>query len=136
MKNKASAAIETSNAGHRHFVSVLENVLSILQPDNGQAISEEAKAANLFDSLSIEEPSAEAAAAGASSSAKTTKAPPAAEYDIQQTAEDSIFAILALFKDVNEVRQYVMSLWKDYRSGQLDVMSAAVTTDTAFSLLR
>ena len=39
------------------------------------------------------------------------------------------------FKDVNKIRDYVKQLWLDYRSDKLDVMSAAVTTDTAFTLL-
>ena len=37
---------------------------------------------------------------------------------------------------MNDTRDYIKEVWRDYRNGLLDLMSAAVTTDTAFTLLK
>ncbi|KAK5125541.1 hypothetical protein LTR85_000652 [Meristemomyces frigidus] len=124
-KSKSSAAVQAANAGHRHFIAVLEEVLTILKPEDDK----QTELPNMFEALTVEE-TLEVAEAN-----EPAPATDANQYELQTTGEDIVFAILSFFKDVNEVREYLQGVWTDYRQGKVDVMSAAVTTDTAFVLL-
>lgn len=58
------------------------------------------------------------------------------EYDIEMSEEGRIFAVSSFFKDFNDIREYLHTVWTDYCKGKLDIMSAAVTTDTALGTNR
>jgi hypothetical protein len=75
--------------------------------------------------------------ADATPSAKPKKPKkPTHEYELEVSHEDIMFEVFIFFKEVNNLSGYVQSLWKDCREGKLDLMSAAVTTDTAFNMLK
>lgn len=137
-KSRSSATVQAATAGHRHFITVLEAVLTIFDSSSKDTDDLTSEATNLFDALTVEEPSdaAEAEPAAANLKKKGSSANEAAEYELQTTSDDIVFTIFSFFKDVNDVRQYLQGVWKDYRQGKVDAMSAAVTTDTAFTLLK
>ena len=123
---------------HRHFISVLEEVLDILEAaatpelhDGGTALN------NLFEALTVEEAEEDAGSPlPALTGTKTSKKQPQSEYELEAVPLDDVFTIFTFFKDLNVARGYIEGVWRDYRNGRLDVMSAAVTTDTAFTLLK
>lgn len=47
-----------------------------------------------------------------------------------------MFAVLAFLNDFAQIRKLIRQVWKDYLDGHLDLMSAAVTTDTAYGIIR
>ena len=136
-KSKSSAAAQAADAGHRHFISVLEDVLNILRPAKPTDETDAAPLVNQFEALTVEGPTSPGGSSPPTAGKKAAKRAELTEYDIESSAAvENIFAIFAFFKDVNEVRQYLQTVGTDYRGGKLDIMSAAVTTDTAFTLLK
>lgn len=131
-----------SQATHRHFISILEQVLDILAPssaapsDAPQATAG-ADLTNMFAALQVEEPSLDSdAATPASAKAKAKKQPPR-EYEIEDSAsEDALFAVLGFLKDFGEIETLVMQTWMHYRDGRLNLMAASVTTDTAYGIIK
>ncbi|WPG97910.1 Hypothetical protein R9X50_00069300 [Acrodontium crateriforme] len=123
--------------GHRHFIGVLKEVLSILSPQatNDDENEHDASVANLFELLTLEEPTETEAT---STSKKAPKNAESFSYNVDQSdlEAESIFALFAFFNDVNEIRDHVQKLWADYRDSKIDSMAVAVTTDTAFMMLR
>lgn len=59
-----------------------------------------------------------------------------AVYTPEIDLEEGLYRVLAFYTDVHEVRDYVKELWENYRDGKTDLISAAVTTNTALELLR
>lgn len=134
---KRTAALDKANAGHRHFVTVLDTVLAIFQPKHEHSAAETKGLTNLFEALTVDEITADDGEMNPTTPPTASKvASSSLEYDLEPNAEDKMFRIFSLFKDVNEVREYIRGVWRDYRDGRVDVMSAAVTTDTAFVLLK
>jgi hypothetical protein len=133
---------QASDARHLYFVSVLEQVLEILAPQSsvsGNKPQESAgiKLANTFEALQVEETLPDLGAAEASSSKKTSKSPPTQEYEIEgSSASYSLLAILGFLKDYEGVERVVKEAWKHYRDGNLDLLAASVTTDTAYGILK
>lgn len=130
-----AAAFEKNSAGHRHFIKVLEEVLDILSQSREvpEAMDYNSALSGMFAALQVEEPVSEGAA--------PTRTPkqalkPAVQYELETTDSDHAFAIFAFFADINEIRDYLKTVWKDYRDGKLDGMTAAVTTDTGFNQIR
>lgn len=137
---KKQAAKEKGDAGHQHFITVLETVLSTLhvaqEPETQEADAPRSME-NMFALLAVEEPpESPSSTSGKEAATKPSKSASTVHFELEQTEEDAMFAIAMFFKDVNAVRKNIQGVWKDYREGKVDVMSAAVTTDTAFTLLR
>ncbi|KJY01731.1 hypothetical protein TI39_contig279g00064 [Zymoseptoria brevis] len=139
-EQKEQAAKEKGDAAHHHFITVLETVLSTLhaaqEPETQEADAPRSME-NMFALLAVEEPSeSPPSTSGKKAATKPSKSASTMQFQLEQTEEDAIFAIATFFKDVNAVRKNIQGVWKDYREDKVDVMSAAVTTDTAFTLLR
>ena len=49
---------------------------------------------------------------------------------------DMFLELYCLFEDLRSMRSFLHSTWSDYAAGTLDLMSASVTTNTAFDLVR
>ncbi|PPJ52777.1 hypothetical protein CBER1_11191 [Cercospora berteroae] len=126
-----------SNAGHRHFIEVLEQVLNILDPSISNSkdagIGEEASLPNMFDGLTIEEPTS-----GDIPAVNTTQqtAKNKVYYEPESDDFDAAFAVFTFFDDLRSIREFIGDIWVDYANGKLDVMSAAVTTDTGFRWMK
>ncbi|MCJ1287916.1 hypothetical protein MMC26_007268 [Xylographa opegraphella] len=142
---------EADNKKHSHFANVLEDILKALEPcfppatPQSEALAEskdEISWANRFELLAVDqmpitEPSTECARPET-----TSELPHSAKvvYEIDTSEEDSveerIFATYCLFEDLKQLRQFLTELWTDYHSGKVDLMTASVTTNTAFDLVR
>lgn len=133
--NAATAKVFESNIAHRHFIMILEQVLDILDPSNlkAQESGNGTDVSNVFNALAIEEPASEGTAPPELPPQKSTDH---VYYEPESDDSDQAFAVFAFFDDLNSVREYISDVWVDYAKGQLDVMSAAVTTDTGFRMIK
>lgn len=134
LRNEDTAADD----GHRFFVSVLEEVLRILQSAPNVTVKEEAPSLkNLFEALKLQETEEDdEATVHAPTENTSTKKADRPKFELETNQSEKFFAIFAFFKDMNDIRDYIKSVWDDYLNHRLDIMSAAVTTDTAFTLLK
>ncbi|KAF7186234.1 hypothetical protein HII31_12476, partial [Pseudocercospora fuligena] len=144
-KSKQARA-NAPDAGHRHFIKVLEQIIVILQSESEDSIDPD-DVTNVFSALTLEEPATEDETASAAPKDDETDN---GEYELEFVELDDIIKIFlpvtrllttfvssfAFFKDINELREHIHGLWQDYRLGKLDLMSAAVTTDTALGIMK
>ncbi|KAJ3005442.1 hypothetical protein HKX48_000683 [Thoreauomyces humboldtii] len=49
---------------------------------------------------------------------------------------EDLFSFYVFFQDLARIREFLAGLWKDYRDKKIDLVTAAVTTNTAFEVLR
>ncbi|PVH87784.1 hypothetical protein DL98DRAFT_509345 [Cadophora sp. DSE1049] len=139
---------ETAADNHRHsyFISLMEKVLSVLHPcfavfaaaKSSEVVSPDnifESLQNRFAALEVEEPV----------EPQIGPEPKAAVTDVviyelenskdqQVKNEERLFAIFCLFDDLARIRTFVLDLWKQYKVGKLDLITASVTTNTAFQL--
>lgn len=128
---RKDAAARAARDGHQHFISVLEDVLSILRPSDLDDVMED-DLSNVFAALHVEETNSEDPVPARSKTAKSAKPK---EYEIEIESDEPTFAIFSFFKDFNDIRTHLQGVWADYRSGKLDLMAASITTDTAFNMI-
>ena len=137
-------------AGHEHFIKVLENVEMTF--NSVDAVPESRKSAkagkngvasvsNRFDSLALEEGEEEEDVADITlPEAPRPPRPVVVTSKLVVAPEASraegIIAVLAFFADVHSIRSYLDGTWREYKDGQIDIISAAVVTNTALELLR
>jgi hypothetical protein len=140
------------NTTHNYFIDVLERVLQILYPSapeaelfSSPAAEEILDVARDFGILSIEESEVEAIKPDATSkSAVSMTTRPSAstkpnpiEYEIEFEIGDNdetYFALFCFFTDLKAIRDFILNLWRDYRAGQIDLVTASLTTNLAFGL--
>ena len=92
---------------------------------------------NRFAGITLYEPSPEYL------DAPDIERPTAAEHDdalyeaeVQTGIEDALFALTALINDMNQVKAHLEWIWSNYKSGNFDLVAAAIATNTAIDLVR
>ncbi|WWC86002.1 uncharacterized protein L201_000873 [Kwoniella dendrophila CBS 6074] len=50
--------------------------------------------------------------------------------------EELIIRVLAFFEDMHDIRDEIVAIWERYKSRQIDLITASVTTNTALELLK
>jgi len=153
-----TAAEETSNRAHRHFITVLQEIYDTLsaarmkqkeaRPVRPSAASfttrseTEAKTSltSLFESLGLEEPSANPLSDALQASpeevmVETSVPDEGASLELDEQAEKE-FALWCVLKDLKEIRDYIRSIWADYAEGKLSFMVASTITNAAFGMMR
>ena len=157
-KSAASIGIEESNQSHAYFLGILERTREILKsrmppetiddflskPPSGssdQATSDpqaNGQISNTFDNLDIQEPSQKFLDAPNVEPATIDKA--AQESDIQVEAQQSIeeqyLASHCLFQDIKYLRSLLRQLWAAYKDGDIALVAASITTNTAIDFVR
>ncbi|EPQ27820.1 uncharacterized protein PFL1_04565 [Pseudozyma flocculosa PF-1] len=142
---------------HLHFISVIEEALALLEDlvpkhkDSGAAATATADAAtdgrdssfsadkNRFGLLDIEEvedlpdidlpPPPRPAAAG-----RATQ--PSAVYSLEEDEDEVLFYVIAFYRDLHNLREYLMQTWADYRRGKISLVTASIVTNTALEAIR
>ena len=150
-KGKEQHQVDVS---HRHFIQVLEKVLHTLEPKAASAnvpvsTSPNHEAAhmedgvdgmaNLFDILSTDDTTLNESADGASIPHQgdgQSKPPGTVKYVWAPTDEEVYFALYCFFDDLDQLRGYLSDLWTFYKDGSVDLVTASVTTNTAFELVQ
>ncbi|KAG4435219.1 hypothetical protein IFR05_009295 [Cadophora sp. M221] len=143
---------KTSNETHRFALDIFKKVLEILLPQsamqhqgqsrtetnlgekNGRHVSLDL--ANGFEGLDVEDlPSGLEYISDVPIVKKLPVKRPERKYGIEEAAADYAMGVFFFFQDLNKVRDYLKSLWQDYRDGKVDLVSASVTTNCAFELI-
>ena len=142
---------------HLHFADVLQRTLQALLPveelrkgDGKQSTdlsgAEPAKGdlANAFSLLKVDEAEDEdfdplTTPVPAESGEKKASAPQKVRYVVDTEDDDGeewFFALHCFFFDMHELRIFISVLWSIYKTGQIDLATVAVTTNTAYDLMR
>jgi hypothetical protein len=140
------------NEGHQHFINVLEEAFSILKPlapkeqvdkirTKHTSITRKNIPENKFDNLVLEDadesPTEDVTQpTGNPAPLKPPTADVIYEQDATENEEEFRFASYCLIKDLNDLRQYLLGLWRRYRWKEIDLAVAAATTNMAIILVR
>jgi hypothetical protein len=140
-----------SDSQHKRFVAILEEVRNELSPRTSQDLHHqgdssekqlEAVMLNRFEALEIEEPSVEDdTATRVPSTLATSKAPTeSVGYTLMEddsyNMHDAVTALDQHLEDLNSIRCVINEIWQNYRTGGCDLISAALTSNTAMTLAR
>lgn len=127
--------------GHAYFISVLEEVFATLNARlpkeirNQKTDDEEAnQLANLFEHLDLEEPKENDAQSWLPAQLQSPKTP-TDTYEIEILEEDIKFTIFCFLKDATDIRLFVRRTWRQYRDGRITLETAALTMNSAISLI-
>ncbi|KAK2792486.1 hypothetical protein FQN52_003421 [Onygenales sp. PD_12] len=146
----------SGNKRHAHFITALEKICETLEWKTNKASKPNSKKPsptsetqiddtdadrflNKFAVLTVEEPQDTGA---------QTKPKPAqsqmivsvtvVEEDDDEAAESYLnqlfFKTFCLFQDLNNMRTFISTTWSEYRENKIDLMNAAVVTDSALRL--
>ncbi|RLL99449.1 hypothetical protein CFD26_104363 [Aspergillus turcosus] len=146
------------NKRHAHFITALEQICETLEwktnqpskpdtkqpPPTSEAQIDDADAdrfLNKFAVLTVEEPQDTAAQTQPTpaESKKVVKVT-VVEEDDNEAADSYLnqlfFKTLCLLRDLNNMRKFISITWSEYRDKKIDLMNAAVVTDSALQLAR
>jgi hypothetical protein len=63
--------------------------------------------------------------------------PPVVVYTVAGDEDDDwLVAIYCVFKDLSDVQTFLRETWSDYRDKKIDLITASVTTNMAFEIIR
>lgn len=137
----------SADSTHSYFVGVLEKVREVLTPRFSAATRDEARppsplgpvgeVGGRFAGLSVEEPSEEFLSAPDIERpvpVKDDEATYAAEP--QQDLVEVLFAYALLMNDLGRIRHRIEWIWTNYREDGLELVAAAIATNTACDLAR
>jgi hypothetical protein len=92
---------------------------------------------NRFTTLTVDEPSEEFLnMPKVERPAKLKNDPATYEHEPLDSFEDAMFARTALLGDANKLRSDVLWIWSKYHAGIIDLIAAALATNTAVELVR
>ena len=157
-ESRASTSVEESNQSHAHFLGILERTREILKPrmpsetiddflskppsGSGDLATSDTQAngrlGNLFDNLDIQEPSQEFLDAPNVEPATIDKAAQESNYEAEtlQSIEEQYMATHCLFQDIRDLRSFLRQLWESYKDGDIALVAASITTNTAIDFVR
>lgn len=130
--------------GHAHMISTLESVRKILHPimpalvksqTSGSTIPSEQDAdSNRFRHLTLDE-SAESVEMHET---RRDTAPTAQKFtaDVGASKQEAKFAAACFYCDLHQMRQYLSSLWSDYKGRKVDLVPVSLATNTAIDVVR
>ena len=141
---------------HAYFTSTLKDVLSILGASDASRASQtkasyepsDAKAkeasteafVNQFSALELK--TTEDVPDSGSMKVNTSKAVEIGRsYEMEDDYDENketaqLISLLCLLEDLQNIRDFLDQIWLEYKVGNIDLMSASVTTNTAFDLAR
>ena len=147
----------TNNKRHAHFVTVLEQICETLEWKTNQPSKIDAKQPpptseaqsddndtdrflNKFAVLTVEEPQNTAQTQPTPAESKKIIKVTVVEEDDNEAADSYLgqlfFKTLRLLQDLKNMRIFISTTWSEYRDKKIDLMNAAVVTDSALQLAR
>ncbi|KAJ6180858.1 hypothetical protein N7519_011319 [Penicillium mononematosum] len=144
------------NKRHAHFISALEKVCETLESkmnnpfnrDNEQSPIPEAGGGdtnldmfvNKFSVLAVEEPQEPQQGQRKSPELKNVVKAELVDNDEDEATDSQcrviLFKAYCLFQDLYKMRAFISHTWSEYRDKKIDLMNAAVVTDSALQLAR
>ncbi|KAJ5326011.1 hypothetical protein MYU51_000845 [Penicillium brevicompactum] len=147
-----------NNKRHSYFINVLEKICDDLEwktdqssnpdvkkPQASEAENDDAnddRFLNRFAVLTVEEPQETTQTKPASVELKKIVKVDVDEEDANNDEEEDsylsqlFFKSLCLLQDLNNIRTFISITWAEYRDKKIDLMNAAVVTDSALKLAR
>ena len=141
--------------GHAHFIEVLQEALTMLKPavssssKNPSGVQEPSTQdlSNRFGALKIHHTDDTLTAATISDelarSQQGTPKKPSKERDTNDIYEaivdemlDHAFSVFCFFEDLHQIQEYLQETWTRYKSNDLDLISATLTTNSALALVQ
>ncbi|KAJ3043595.1 hypothetical protein HDV00_004696 [Rhizophlyctis rosea] len=144
-QGKTTSEVE-SDMGHWHFIEVLERVAETLNPLAGGVRGEPPKQPvgsgdeyfneNKFHVFEDEEVD-ENDEPDTPSPTSTTTPPKTPTYKLENTeSNEDWFALFCFFQDLHAIRSFLIDTWSQYHARKIDLITATVTTNTAFEVVR
>ncbi|GAB1213302.1 hypothetical protein ATERTT37_002451 [Aspergillus terreus] len=146
-----------NNRRHAHFISAMERVCQTLERKINESSNECRKNSpptsstddrdpdldvflNKFAVLTVEEPQESQQERTVSpESQKIVKVELVEEGEDEETESylgHMFFKVLCLFQDLHNMRAFISHTWSEYRDRKIDLMNAALVTDSALQLAR
>jgi hypothetical protein len=146
--NNKHGELTASDKTHAYFIDILHEIYDILhsarasqKQDNPrpsqQTSSESIPSAfnNSFQHLKVEEP-VENPLGTTTGTVEGFTAADKLTFPLEKQKSDKAFAIWCLLGDFDDVRVYIIRVWKDYKAGRKSLLATGAITDTAFGLMR
>ena len=151
-------ALQDDNDRHAHFIQILEEALNILTPYVTAPLKENAVPAppvtsktseaqgklfsNLFDNLEMDESEDDdllgTTVIDVQDVATIEDAIQTQQqelYELESSEAEMQFAIFCTLEDAHSVQAFVVETWKNYKSGEIDLVTASLTTNTAINFV-
>jgi hypothetical protein len=137
---------KNSDLRHEYFIKVLEDTFASLKPFLGSGGPEVARSnasativpdlssRNRFAGLTVDELAALADEEDLTEDALPEVSDVAFEEAEEDREDDFWVAVALMLQEQQDMREVVRENWQKYRSGKVDLVVAAVTTDTAIKL--
>ena len=132
------AAADRGHESHQYFIDVLIRIRGLLDNVNHKSDPKDpVHLSNHFSGLSTDDLEEEEVAEDipdiqlpgvATSTSRST-------FEPEMSLVEAINAVMIFLGDMENTRVYIMDLWLDYKLGTVDLVTAAVTTNTALELL-
>lgn len=149
MQPTSAEAVEL-NEQHTFFIGVLQKVhdllISIQQPREFRSEKEKAGEENttnqkpnrdfenLFSQLALEEPSQSPLGNAPEPVSRLKSA--TVTIDLDDGENDKTFALWCHLEDLRDIRRFVEGVWRDYATGEVSILAAAMVMETAFGFMR
>lgn len=158
VESKQSVDVEDSDQSLVDFLGILERTRDILKPrmpsnmindlrlkpfsrsgdqKNSDAWANE-QISSMFDSLDIQEPSQSFLDAPDEQLETDTSDSREPNYEAEQLQgmEEQYLATHCLFQDLKQIRSFLRQLWTSYKNGNIALVAASITTNTAIDFVR
>ena len=125
-----TARYRARNIGHRHFTEELKFVFQLLEATTSDIDLGRLSSSTLCSSDIISAVWVQTRARHASTS------PVSLGGELSGSEFDRTLAVCTFFEDMAAIRDDLHDTWRDYATGTLCLTAAAVTTDTAFTIMK
>lgn len=133
--------------GHTYFIQTLETVRELLRPNMPQAFrikpaqsdvdAKESQLANIFEHLTVEEPpEADDSATGIRREVATENIRVIFSDAADDEKQEAYIASVYLSRDSHRFLEDLREVWTSYQRGRIDLVAAAITTNTAIEFCR
>jgi hypothetical protein len=127
---------EASDKSHQYFIGILVKIRGIFERVNYTLDpSTPIPTQNQFTELS-DESEDDAEDVPDIDIPRVVSSNPNMSFEPEMVIMEAINAIVMFLGDMERTRVYLGGLWKDYKSGKIDLITASVTTNTAIDLLQ
>jgi hypothetical protein len=141
----SDSEFERSNAGHAHFIDVLQQAYDIFAAFNKSRITKRTRPMassadktpldNLFKHLEVEDPSE--TQLGEDELAKLAIDEPRIKFRVETNDEqETLVQLLCLLGDIKLVREEVEATFKQYRQGEVTIEVACLVANIGFGIIR
>ena len=131
-----AAFADPKNETHRYFVNVLIKIGGLFEKTNRVSDTQSTPLSNSFSALSVDETEDDAEDVPDIQLPPVPSSMPNVHFEPEMSVAEAVNAVIIFLEDLETTRVYVMELWKDYKNQALDLVTAAVTTNTALELLK